>query len=108
MLYEDESIDTGDEDAQAKLEKYLSGKSDDLKKRFNTDFNTTEVYAAGNALVFELDYTKDADEEILGDASKMMEEMYKTEKEYQKSYWFNTIMTIIFYPLFKIIEMFNK
>ena len=40
--------------------------------------------------------------------SKMMEEMYNTEKEYQKSYWFNTIMTIIFYPLFKIIEMFNK
>lgn len=40
--------------------------------------------------------------------SKKMEEMYNTEKEYQKSYWFNTIMTIIFYPLFKIIEMFNK
>ena len=80
MLYEDESIDTGDEDAQAKLEKYLSGKSDDLKKRFNTDFNTTEVYAAANTLVFELDYTKDADEEILGDASKMMEEMTTTMK----------------------------
>lgn len=40
--------------------------------------------------------------------SKIMEEMYKTEKEYQKSYWFNTIMTIIFYPLFKVIEIFNK
>ena len=40
--------------------------------------------------------------------SKIMEEMYQTEKEYQKSYWFNTIMTIIFYPLFKVIEMFNK
>lgn len=40
--------------------------------------------------------------------SKIMEEMYNTEKEYQKSYWFNTIMTIIFYPLFKAIELFNK
>ena len=40
--------------------------------------------------------------------SKMMEEMHQTEKEYQKSYLFNTIMTIIFYPLFKILEMLNK
>lgn len=40
--------------------------------------------------------------------SKMMEEMYQTEKEFQKSYWFNTIMTIIFYPLFKILELLNK
>ena len=40
--------------------------------------------------------------------SKIMEEMYQSEKEYQKSYLFNTIMTIIFYPLFKILEMLNK
>lgn len=39
---------------------------------------------------------------------KRMEEMYQTEKEFQKSYWFNTIMTIIFYPLFKILEMVNN
>lgn len=40
--------------------------------------------------------------------SKKIEEMYNTEKEYQKSCWFNDFMTIIFYPIFKIIEMFNK
>lgn len=40
--------------------------------------------------------------------SQMMEEMYQTEKEFQKSYGFNTIMTIIFYPLFKILEILNK
>ena len=40
--------------------------------------------------------------------SEIMEEMYNTEKEYQKYCWFNDFMTIIFYPLFKIIEMFNK
>lgn len=40
--------------------------------------------------------------------SKMMEEMHQTEKEFQKYYWFNTIMTIIFYPLFRILELLNK
>lgn len=40
--------------------------------------------------------------------SKRMEEMYQTEKEYQKSYLFNTIMTIIFYPLFRILEKLNN
>lgn len=40
--------------------------------------------------------------------SKTMEEMYQTEKEYQKSYLFNTIMTIIFYPLFNILEKLNN
>lgn len=78
MLYEDDSINTKDEAAQAKLDKYLSDKAEDLKKRFNTSYNTTEVYAKGNTLVFELDYTKDADAEMLGDAKKTMEEITTT------------------------------
>ena len=36
--------------------------------------------------------------------SYTIEEMYQTEKEFQRNYLFNTIMTIIFYPLFKILE----
>lgn len=40
--------------------------------------------------------------------SKTMEEMYQTEKEFQRNYLFNTIMTIIFYPLFKILEKLNN
>ena len=78
LLYEDESINTKDEAAQAKLDQYLSDKAEDLKKRFNTDFNTTEVGAQGNTLVFELDYNKDADEDILSNAVKTMEEMTTT------------------------------
>lgn len=39
--------------------------------------------------------------------SKRMEEMYQTEKEFQRNYLFNIIMTIIFYPLFDILEKLN-
>lgn len=46
------------------------------------------------------------DEELAD--SKTMEEMHQTEKEFQRNYLFNIIMTIIFYPLFKILEMLNK
>ena len=40
--------------------------------------------------------------------SYIIEEMYKTEKEFQKNNFSSNIMIIIFYPLFKILEMLNK
>ena len=78
LLLEDEAIDTGNADAQTKLETYLSTRAESLQKRFASEASQTEIYARGNTIVFETDLTAEVAADQIETLKRTMEEMTTT------------------------------
>lgn len=58
VLIEDDSINVNNSDAQAKLEKYMDDNNiADYASSMSTDSYTANIYAKGNALVYEMTMT---------------------------------------------------
>lgn len=61
----DDAINTADEAAQAKLNKYLvdDGNAEEMKTQLGSDEMTVDVYARGNTMVLEYNITVDVTDE---------------------------------------------
>ena len=64
-LCTDDAINTADEAAQVKLNKYLvdDGNGEEMKSQLGSDEMTVDVYAKGNTMVLEYNITTDVTEE---------------------------------------------